>query len=69
MNYQTKCIMEDINEGVIVLGEYNGFKKSDASPVPLDIKVLPRQACADGGAACGGPSCSIQFAACALQWS
>ena len=36
---QTKCIMEEIGENIIVLGEYSGYKKADGGLVPLDVKV------------------------------
>jgi hypothetical protein len=46
MVYQTKCIMEDINEGVLVLGEYAAERKSNAEAIPLSVKVItPPCAC------------------------
>jgi hypothetical protein len=39
MAYQTKCIMEEINANVLVVGDYAGFRKGDKSPVPLRVKV------------------------------
>jgi hypothetical protein len=40
MIYQTKCIMEEINTNVIVVGDFLGYRKDDNSlRVPLDVKV------------------------------
>jgi hypothetical protein len=43
MIYQTKCIMEEIGEGIIVLGDFTGERKSDGNMVPLDVKVCSNQ--------------------------
>ena len=51
MIYQTKCIMEDIEENVIVLGEFSGQRKTDGSAVPLNVKVSTRPSlCTDSSA-------------------
>lgn len=40
MVFQTKCVMEEINEGTIVVGDYSGKSKdTSATAVPLDVKV------------------------------
>ena len=39
MIYQTKCIMEEINENVLVLGEFSATKKADSLPVLLNVKA------------------------------
>lgn len=43
MIYQTKCLMEEIGEGIIVLGDYTGERKSDGNMVPLDVQVRSDQ--------------------------
>ena len=39
MTTTTKCIMEDISQNVIVVGNYAGVRKSDRSPVHMTVKV------------------------------
>lgn len=39
MTTATKCIMEDIAQNVIVVGNYAGIRKSDRSPVHMTVKV------------------------------
>uniref|UniRef100_A0A7S1SV81 GOLD domain-containing protein n=1 Tax=Tetraselmis chuii TaxID=63592 RepID=A0A7S1SV81_9CHLO len=41
MTYQTKCVMEEIGVGVLVLGEYSAFLKDEPEhpPVEVDVKV------------------------------
>lgn len=44
MVYQTKCVMEEISPGVLVLGEYTAFLKEDPDNLQeVDVKVAPRQ--------------------------
>ena len=42
MLYQTKCIMEEMDENVIVLGEYATMRGAARTPVPVDVKVRNR---------------------------
>ena len=40
MLFQTKCVMEEINRGVLVVGDYAAFEKENADrPVEMDVKV------------------------------
>jgi hypothetical protein len=40
MLFQTKCVMEEINRGVLVVGDYAAFEKDNADrPVEMDVKV------------------------------
>eukprot|EP01024_Parvocaulis_polyphysoides_P041829 TRINITY_DN3837_c0_g3_i2.p1 TRINITY_DN3837_c0_g3~~TRINITY_DN3837_c0_g3_i2.p1 ORF type:complete len:237 (-),score=29.64 TRINITY_DN3837_c0_g3_i2:196-828(-) len=40
MMFQTKCIMEEINENVLVVGDYKAFDKNNYNlPVNIDVKV------------------------------
>eukprot|EP01023_Acetabularia_acetabulum_P020266 TRINITY_DN2048_c0_g1_i1.p3 TRINITY_DN2048_c0_g1~~TRINITY_DN2048_c0_g1_i1.p3 ORF type:complete len:236 (-),score=46.28 TRINITY_DN2048_c0_g1_i1:180-887(-) len=40
MMFQTKCIMEEINENVLVVGDYKAFDKNNYNlPVNIDAKV------------------------------
>jgi hypothetical protein len=40
MVFQTKCVMEEIHEGTIVVGDYSGiWKDGTDGNVPLDAKV------------------------------
>lgn len=40
LQYQTKCVMEEIADGVMALVEFSAFHKEDASRVqPLTVKV------------------------------
>eukprot|EP01025_Chloroclados_australasicus_P047805 TRINITY_DN5393_c2_g1_i3.p2 TRINITY_DN5393_c2_g1~~TRINITY_DN5393_c2_g1_i3.p2 ORF type:complete len:211 (+),score=26.98 TRINITY_DN5393_c2_g1_i3:89-721(+) len=40
MMFQTKCIMEEINEGVLVVGDYKAYDRNNYnSPVAIDLKV------------------------------
>ena len=44
MTSTTKCIMEDISQNVIVVGNYAGVRKSDRSPVYMTVKVCESSA-------------------------
>ena len=40
MLFQTKCVMEEINKGVLVVGDFAAFNKDNtANMVSIDIKV------------------------------
>ena len=40
MLFQTKCVMEEINRNVLVVGDFAAFHKDDSSKVvPMDVKV------------------------------
>eukprot|EP01024_Parvocaulis_polyphysoides_P058945 TRINITY_DN6365_c0_g2_i2.p1 TRINITY_DN6365_c0_g2~~TRINITY_DN6365_c0_g2_i2.p1 ORF type:complete len:211 (-),score=24.09 TRINITY_DN6365_c0_g2_i2:327-959(-) len=40
MMFQTKCIMEEISENVLVVGDYKAFEKGNYNnPVNIDVKV------------------------------
>jgi hypothetical protein len=39
MIYQTKCILEEIDENIIVLGEYEAIRTTDRTYMPVDVKV------------------------------
>lgn len=40
MLFQTKCVMEEINKGVLVVGDFAAFNKDNsATMVDIDVKV------------------------------
>jgi hypothetical protein len=40
MLFQTKCVMEEINTNVLVVGDYAAYSKDDPNvPVVVDVKV------------------------------
>lgn len=45
MQYQTKCIMEEMDENVIVLGEYATMRGAARAPIPVDVKVRDHPVC------------------------
>ena len=48
MVYQTKCIMEEISENIIVIGDFSAVRKTDGTVVSLDVKVCAHRPTAPG---------------------
>jgi hypothetical protein len=45
MIYMTKCILEELDENIIVLGEFEAIRNTDRVYVPVDVKVLTPLSC------------------------
>ncbi len=67
MQAQTKCIFEEINANVLVVGDYKAFNKDNPSmPIYIDVRV---GACASG-CLCSSTVVNIylcNMSACMLQ--
>lgn len=50
MLFQTKCVMEEINRNVLVVGDFAAFHKDNsANLVPMSVKVWMPMRCSVGG--------------------